>query len=108
MALIKFLGIDTPEAAGHLWGTQLEVPLGEVPLLSPDNYYHFQILDMVVWTQDGECLGVVEDIVSTGSNDVYVVRHGKHEVLVPALKHVIVDVDLVEGRITVDLPRGLR
>ena len=108
IALIKFHGIDTQEDAERLRGTQLEVPLEEVPSLSPDSYYHFQILDMEVWTQDGEFLGVVEDILSTGSNDVYVAREGENEVLVPALQDVIVDVDLEKGRITVDLPDGLR
>ena len=108
MALIKFRGIDTQEDAERLRGARLEVPLDEVPSLSPDSYYHFQILDMEAWTQGGEFLGVVEDILSTGSNDVYVVRQGKHEVLVPALQDVIVNVDLEKGRITVDLPEGLR
>ena len=107
VALIKFRGIDTQEDAECLRGAQLEVPLDEVPSLSPDRYYHFQILDMEVWTQEGEFLGVVEDILNTGSNDVYVVRRGKNEVLVPALQDVIVDVDLEKGRITVDLPEGL-
>jgi 16S rRNA processing protein RimM len=108
MALIKFRGIDTQEEAERLRGVQLEVPLDEVPSLSPDSYYYFQILDMEVWTQEGEFLGVVEDIITTGSNDVYVVRQGKNEILVPALQDVIVDVDLQMGRITVDLPDGLR
>ncbi|MFH1560525.1 MAG: ribosome maturation factor RimM [Chloroflexota bacterium] len=108
LALIKFRGIDTQEDAGRLQGVQLEVPLDEVPSLSPDSYYHFQILDMEVWTQAGEFLGTVEDILSTGSNDVYVVRQGKSEVLIPALQDVIVEVDLEKGCITVDLPEGLR
>lgn len=75
---------------------------------SPDTYYHFQILDMEVWTQSGEFLGKVNDILSTGSNDVYVVNHGKDEVLVPAMHDVVLEVDLGKGRITVDLPDGLR
>jgi 16S rRNA processing protein RimM len=108
MALIKFHGIDTPEDAENLRGISLEVALDEVPSLSADSYYHFQILDMEIWTQDGELLGVVEDIISTGSNDVYVVRQGKLETLVPALDDVIVDVDVEKGRITVNLPDGLR
>jgi 16S rRNA processing protein RimM len=108
VALIKFRGIDTQEDAIRLRGAQLEVPLDEVPSLSPDSYYHFQILDMEVWTQAGEFLGMVEEILSTGSNDVYIVRQGKSEVLIPAIQDVIVKVDVEKGRITVDLPEGLR
>ena len=108
LALIKFSGIESREDAIHLQGAQLEVPLDEVPSLSTDSYYHFQILDMEVWTQSGDFLGTVEDILSTGSNDVYVVRQGKSEVLVPAIQDVVLEVDLEKGRITVDLPEGLR
>ncbi|MDA0987852.1 MAG: ribosome maturation factor RimM [Chloroflexi bacterium] len=108
LALIKFRGIETSEDAQRLQGLQLDVPLDEVPSLSSDSYYHFQILDMEVWTITGDFLGTVEDILVTGSNDVYVVRHGEDEVLVPAIQDVILEVDLEKGRMTVDLPEGLR
>lgn len=108
LALIKFRDIDTQEDAMRLQGALLEVPLDEVPSLSPDSYYHFQILDMEVWTQAGELLGRVEEILGTGSNDVYIVRQGEKEVLIPAIQDVIVAVDVEKGRITVDLPEGLR
>lgn len=108
IALIKFHGVDTQEAAEYLRGARLEVPLDKVPPLNPDSYYHFQILDMEVWTQADEFLGRVEDILATGSNDVYVVRHAGKEVLIPALEHVIIDIALDEGVMTVALPDGLR
>ncbi|MDE2860107.1 MAG: ribosome maturation factor RimM [Chloroflexota bacterium] len=108
MALVKFQGIDTREDASRLAGVELEVPVEDVPPLPDGSYYHFQILDMEVWTASGELLGVVEDILSTGSNDVYVVRRGAEEVLVPAIESVVLQVDVDGGRITVDLPDGLR
>ena len=108
MVLVKFRGIDTHEDASRLAGVELEVPVNEVPPLPDGSYYHFQILDMEVWTSSGELLGVVEDILSTGSNDVYVVRRGAEEVLVPAIEDVVLQVDVDGGRLTVDLPDGLR
>jgi 16S rRNA processing protein RimM len=63
---------------------------------------------MEVWTEAGEFLGTVEGILNTGSNDIYVVRQGKSEILVPALQDVVLEVALEKGRITVDLPKGLR
>jgi 16S rRNA processing protein RimM len=107
-ALVRFTDVETSQDAILLQGAQLEVPLEEVPPLSPDSYYHFQVLDMEVWTSQGEHLGTVADILSTGSNDVYVVRLGQKEVLVPALTDVIVELDVATGRMTVDLPEGLR
>lgn len=108
MALIKFQDVDTLEAAEDLRGARLEVPLDNVPPLKPDSYYHFQILDMEVWTQTDEFLGRVEDILATGSNDVYVSRHAGKEILIPALEHVIIDINLDEGIMIVALPDGLR
>ena len=108
MALVKFQGINTREDAERLAGVELEVPIEDVPPLPDGSYYHFQILDMEVWTTTGELLGVVEDILITGGNDVYVVRSGGGEVLVPAIEDVVLDVDVDEGKITVDLPEGLR
>ena len=108
MALVKFQGIDTREDADRLAGVELEVPAKDVPPLPDGSYYHFQILDMEVWTTSGELLGVVEDILVTGSNDVYAVRRASEEVLVPAIESVVLEVDVDGGRITVDLPEGLR
>ena len=108
MNLVKFHGVDAHEDASRLAGVELEVPIDEVPPLPDGSYYHFQILDMEVWTSAGEFLGAVEDILSTGSNDVYVVRRGAEEVLVPAMEGVVIEVDVDGGWLTVDLPDGLR
>ena len=106
-ALVKLDGVQTREEAAGLKGARLEVPLEDAPALTPDTYYHFQILDMEVWTSHGEYLGHIQDILTTGSNDVYVARDGDREVLIPALGDVVVEVDTKTGRMTVDLPEGL-
>lgn len=61
-----------------------------------------------VVTVKGERLGPLRDVLPTGSNDVYVVGEGLAEILIPALKSVVVGIDLEAKRITVDLPPGLR
>lgn len=108
MALLKLRGVETREDAERFAGVELQVPVDAAPPLPDDSYYHFQILDMEVWTASGELLGVVQDILETGSNDVYVVRRGETEVLVPAIGDVVRQVDVDGGRITVELPDGLR
>ena len=83
----------------------LTVSEDDVGLLPEDSYYHFEIIDIAVWTDQGECLGHIKEIFSTGSNDVYVVNGiDGGEVLVPALKSVIQDVILDENRMVVTLP----
>ena len=84
------------------------VPEGEVPSAPEDEYFHYQLLGMSVRTEDGEALGALEEILETGSNDVYVVRGPGGEVLVPALATVVLQVDVDGAEMVVRLPEGLR
>lgn len=61
-----------------------------------------------VVTMQGEVLGVLRDVLPTGSNDIYVVGEGKDEILIPALKSVITKIDVANKRIEVNLPPGLK
>ena len=70
-------------------------------------YYWHQVIGLEVFTVDDQCLGRVAAIFPTGSNDVYVVRDGKKEVLIPAIDSVVVDIDPAHGVLRVDLPEGL-
>ena len=61
-----------------------------------------------VLTETGEDLGEIKDVYPTGANDVFSVRLGEREILVPALKEVVLEIDLAARRIVVRLPPGLR
>jgi len=79
--------------------------MGEPP---EGEYYICDLLGMQVKNEQGEILGNLEDVISTGSNDVYVVKNNLNkEILVPALKDVILDVDLGNNIMVVKLPEGL-
>ena len=98
---------DRTEADSHK-GKLVTVPGGDVRPLPDGSYYQYQILGLGVWTVDGEPLGKVKEVLSTGSNDIYVVaRTGGGEVLIPALESVVVEVDIDGGKMVVDLPDGL-
>ena len=86
----------------------MEVPQDAVPPAPEGTFYYFQMLDMAVYTTQGEHLGTVIDILKTGANDVYVVRQDDQEVLVPAVADVVVEVNVEEKRMVVALPKGLR
>ena len=95
--------------AETLHGLLLTVPREYVESLPEGSYYHFQLLDLRVYDEEGEYLGKIKEILSTGSNDVYVVGvEGRRDLLVPALEDVVREVDLDEGRMVVLLPEGLR
>lgn len=106
--LLKFQGIDDRNAAQNLAGTELWIRKNTLPEPEEGTYYWFELIGLTVISPRGEALGTLEQILPTGSNDVYVVRNpAGGETLVPALETVIVEVDLEENRMIVDLPDGL-
>ena len=106
--VIKLEGIDSAQDADAFRGQPLFVPRDLVPSLPQGQYYYFQLIDMEVYTPEGERLGQISEIMETGSNDVYVVTNSDQEILVPALDDVIQSVDVEAGCMVVDLPPGLR
>jgi 16S rRNA processing protein RimM len=81
----------------------------DVETLPQGVYYHWQLIGMQVVSEDDEDLGVLEQIIVTGANDVYLVRERTgDELLLPAIQSVIKHVDLQERKMTVHLLPGLR
>lgn len=106
--LLALEGVDDRNAAEGLRRAEVQVPVEEAVPLPPGTYYVFQLVGLDVDTVKGERLGTLRDVMQTGANDVYVVRDdaGK-EVLIPALKEVVVEIDLDGRRIVVDPLPGL-
>ena len=76
--------------------------------LSPDENFIVDLIGLTVMTDEGEKLGVMQDVLQTGANDVYIVKmeSGK-EVLLPAIKECILNVDLEKGEMLVHVLDGL-
>jgi len=107
-ALLRLEGCDSRDEARKLCGQLVQVPVDEAVPLGEDEYYLHEIEGLEARTTEGEYLGHVVEVIETGSNDVYVVRNGRQEILIPALSDVVIKVDLEAGRIEVRLPEGLR
>ncbi|MBI5192246.1 MAG: 16S rRNA processing protein RimM [Nitrospirae bacterium] len=105
--ILSFLPPVSVSESEDLVGGYIKVPEDEVPELSEDTYYHFEIIGMEVFSEDGTYLGKIEDIFSTGSNDVYVVKDAEKELLIPAVHYVVKNVDVAENRMVVALIEGL-
>lgn len=65
-----------------------------------------EILGFEVFNQSGDRLGVLADVISTGSNDVWAVKYDNEEILIPALKTIIKEVNVLRKKIFVTLPAG--
>jgi len=106
-ALLSFNGITDRSQAEALVGAELYVRKQDLPDLEEDTYYWIDLIGMAVYTTEEKYLGRIESIIETGSNDVYVVKDNKKEVLIPALATVVLDIDIKHKRMQVDLPEGL-
>jgi len=105
--LVRFAGIATRSEAEALRAADLTVERREVQPHPEGLRYRFELVGLAVRTRAGEPLGTIADVFSTGSNDVYVVRGSRGELLLPALPEVIVEVDVTGGTVTVAPPAGL-
>ncbi|MFZ5899003.1 MAG: ribosome maturation factor RimM [Bacillota bacterium] len=106
--ILKFKEIEDMNAAEAIKGALLKLPREKLVPLPDGRYYIFDIVGLEVFTVDGKPVGRVKDVLQTGANDVYVVdgADGK-EVLIPALKHVVREIDIKGRRMRVDPPEGL-
>ena len=103
--LLRFREYPNREDVMRLNGRLLTVSRSEAMPLEEGEYYTFDIVGLAVETPDGRPLGKVEQVLRTGSNDVYVVRGAEgHEILIPALKRVVREINIEEGRMVAELP----
>ena len=106
--LLKFAGINDPTTADTLRNAEVVIPLDQLAKLPPDFYYQHDILGLQVYTLDDRLVGTIVDILVTGSNDVYVVKGAEgQQFLIPAIKEVIKQVDLIRRMMYIEPMRGL-
>ena len=106
-ALVKLQGIDTPEDAAKLREQFLYVAVDDAVKLPPGQVYLYQIIGLQVKTIDGQVLGKIAEVLDTRANDVYIVRDGTREILLPAIPDVVKAIDLESGEMLVELLDGL-
>lgn len=108
LAILKFEGVDNINDIEMYKQRELWVPREEAQELDEDEYYIADLIGMDVVLEDGSHFGTLKDVMETGANDVYVVEdeNGK-EVLLPAIKECILDVDVEKNSMTIHLMKGL-
>ncbi|MFY9269991.1 MAG: ribosome maturation factor RimM [Candidatus Manganitrophaceae bacterium] len=104
---LHLAGLTSVEMAQSLAGGVLLIPDEKRIPLPKGSYYHFEIEGLDVYLEDGVFLGKVDEIIRTGSNDVYVVRQGGKEYLIPALVSVVRKISLSEGKMVISPMNGL-
>lgn len=105
--IIALQGFDDINLLQPLLGSEVCLKRDQLPALEEDEYYWSDLIGLQVFTDDGVLLGKVADIFETGSSDIYVVRDGEREYLIPAIADVIKTVDPTGGRIVITPLDGL-
>lgn len=107
MLILKLKDVNTMNDAEKLRNSIITIKRSKKELPA-GTYYIADLIGLDVYTDEGNLLGKVTDIYNTGANDIYTVKtlEGK-EVLLPAIKDVIKQVDLQNEKIIVHVLKGL-
>ena len=106
--IIKFKGCDSINDIEKYKGKSIFVTRENAVRLGQDEYFIADLIGLAVKDEDDVILGEIRDVLETGANDVYVVkRDGKKDLLIPAIKQCILDVDTAAGIMKVHLLEGL-
>lgn len=96
--LLSVLGVTTPDAARVYADGTLCVAAEDLPPLPEGQYYHHQLVGLMVVAADGQNIGRLDEVLVTGANDVYVVvRPDGRSILVPAIRDAVAAIDLRAG-----------
>ena len=107
-AILKFKGYDSINDIEQYKGKSLFVTRKNAVKLKKDEYFIADLIGMQVENEDGSFTGILTDVIETGANDVYVIKTGEEkEVLIPAIRDCILDVNINENKMKVHLLDGL-
>jgi 16S rRNA processing protein RimM len=104
---ITLEGVADADAAEALKGAVVMLAMEDVPAAKPGEFYYYEAIGCDVFLTDGRRLGAIEEIFSNGAHDVWVVRDGEREVLVPVIEDVVKAMDFGARRVTIEPIPGL-
>lgn len=107
--LLKLKGIDNVDDALKIKGYYILIERKDAIKLPEGSYFICDIIGLDVQDINKGYMGKISDVISTGSNDVYVIKQYKtnKEILIPALKSVVKDIDIKSGKMVIDMPEGI-
>ena len=109
MVILKFKGIDDMDTANKYRQKSLYVTRENAVKLEKNEYFIADLIGLAVSSEEGEDLGFINDVLQTGANDVYVIKKtGEEDLLLPAIKDCVKEVDIEGGKMVVHVLPGLR
>lgn len=109
MVILKFKGIDDMDTANKYRQKSLYVTRENAVKLEKNEYFIADLIGLAVSSEEGEDLGFINDVLQTGANDVYVIKKtGEEDLLLPAIKDCVKEVDIEGGKMVIHVLPGLR
>ena len=105
--LLTFEGYDSIEAAEPLKGGLLKIKEEQLSSLDEGEFYFHEIIGCEVFTDSGEKIGKIKEILTPGANDVWVVKGNRKEYYIPYIEDVVQSIDIKEKKITITPMEGL-
>ena len=105
--LVKLEGIDSKDQAQALIGSSLAASERDLPPLASGEFYHYRLIGTEVHTTEGERVGSIQAVFSTGAHDVWVVRRGSREHLIPVVEGIVQSLDIQGKRAIIKALEGL-
>ena len=108
LVIVKFEDIDNINDVEKYKKCNLYVTRENAVELEEDKYFVADLVGLMARTDEGEELGKLKDVLTTGANDVYVIDTKDGELLVPAIHDCVQEVNIEEGYVILHLLDGLR
>ena len=105
--LLKLKGLNSLEDAEKYRGAEILVKKEVLVREDSDEFFWYELIGLKVYLDTGQYIGSIRHILPTGSNDIYVIRDGESEVLIPAIHDVVKEIDLEKGRMIITPLEGL-
>ena len=108
VVFIKFEGVHSRSEADLLRNEYLYISEKDLYPLQKDEFYSHQLVGLYVFSENGERIGIVENVENYPANDVLVVKSQKGEYfMIPAVKEIIKEIDIKSGKVIIVVLEGL-
>ncbi|KAA0547960.1 ribosome maturation factor RimM [Bacillus sp. BGMRC 2118] len=106
--LLTFEGYANVNDVEAFKGAMLKVSEDQLGHLNEGEFYYHEIIGCVVFSEDGQEIGKVKEIIATGANDVWVLgKQGEKDILIPYIEDVVKEIDVENKKIVIHVMEGL-
>ena len=105
----RMSGVISKEEADKLKGTRLFVPRERLPELLEDEYYHTDLIGLIVQNLEGSNIGRIKSVLNHGASDLLEIEDKRENksILVPVTRAIVPKVDIKNSLVIIDPPKGL-